>query len=160
MFADLLLHSAPVSQRNLFEVYRGFFAILPAILIVFSMSCAFVYTEALSISVQAVRRVFLVEEGRIPADSVLAPGMIPMLITTPRVETFSGVLKNEEYDEIPMAPQLMVSYLLLFLFAEAAFILMAIREYLEDVIGFTEMELISGKPKDLHAKENQTERGV
>ncbi len=77
-----------------------------------------------------------------------------MLITIPKVEMFSGLLKNEEYDEIPMAPQLMFSYLFLFLFAEAAFILMAIREYLEDVMGLTEMELISGKPKGIQPKEN------
>lgn len=67
-------------------------------------------------------------------------------ITIPKSLTFSSFLKEEEYDQIPAAGFLMVYYLTFFLSAEAAFILMAIREYLEDLLGLTEIELISGKP--------------
>jgi hypothetical protein len=51
---------------------------------------------------------------------------------------------------------LMVSYLLCFLLAEAAFILMAMREYLQDILGITEFELIKNQPrsrtKRMHSK--------
>jgi hypothetical protein len=45
----------------------------------------------------------------------------------------------------------MIYYIALFLSIEAAFILMAIKEYLQDVLGFDDVELIRG-PRKVQAK--------
>ena len=57
-----------------------------------------------------------------------------------------AVLQNTDYMEIPYSIRLVVCYLGIFLSAEAAFVLMAIKEYLQDLIGLTEDQLIAGKP--------------
>jgi hypothetical protein len=54
------------------------------------------------------------------------------------------VLDKLELSDIPFAARLTRLYLGLFLCAEGAFILMAIREYLQDLLGLTEGELIRG----------------
>lgn len=56
------------------------------------------------------------------------------------------VLQKTDYMDIPGAPGLVACYLGIFLSAEAAFILMAIREYLQDLLGLTEAELIADNP--------------
>ncbi len=52
------------------------------------------------------------------------------------------VLKSADYREIPDSLQLTLCYLGMFLTAEAAFILMALREYLQDVLGIQDVQLI------------------
>jgi hypothetical protein len=56
-----------------------------------------------------------------------------------------AVLKQTDYMDIPYSIGLVVSYLGIFLSAEAAFVLMAIKEYLQDVLGLTETQLIAGE---------------
>ena len=56
------------------------------------------------------------------------------------------VLQKTDYMDIPGALGLVACYLGIFLSAEAAFILMAIREYLQDLLGLTEAELIAPNP--------------
>jgi hypothetical protein len=53
------------------------------------------------------------------------------------------VLQKTDYMEIPGALGLVVCYLGIFLTAEAAFVLMAIKEYLQDLLGLTENELLT-----------------
>jgi hypothetical protein len=54
----------------------------------------------------------------------------------------TNVLKSADYREIPDSLQLTVCYLGMFVTAEAAFILMALREYLQDVLHIRDASLI------------------
>ena len=57
-------------------------------------------------------------------------------------EEFNAALKESSGPMIPYTGLIMMSYLGIFLCAEGAFILMAIKEYLQDLLGITEKELI------------------
>lgn len=59
--------------------------------------------------------------------------------------TFDAILKNTELDQIPRGSLLMLLYILIFITAEAAFVLMAIKEYLQDLVKLTEVDLIQGR---------------
>jgi hypothetical protein len=56
--------------------------------------------------------------------------------------TFKGILANTDLNEIPYGSRLMILYVGIFLTAETAFILMAIKEYLQDLVGLTDVDLI------------------
>jgi hypothetical protein len=56
------------------------------------------------------------------------------------------VLQMTDYMEIPYSIGLAICYLGIFLCAEAAFVLMAIKEYLQDLLGLTETHLTAGNP--------------
>src|SRR5271165_3333720 len=58
------------------------------------------------------------------------------------ISSTTDVLKTADYREIPDSLQLTVCYLGMFLTAEAAFILMALREYLQDVLKIQDASLI------------------
>ena len=67
----------------------------------------------------------------------------------------SSVLLSKIDDrEIPGSGRLIAVYLGMFVFAESAFVLMAIREYLQDALKLEERELIFGvDPKKLGARQ-------
>jgi len=96
---------------------RAFVSFVPLLLILASLSLVFLYHYYL----QASLAVFS-ERG-------------VMNVTT-------DVLKAADYREIPDSLQLTVCYLGMFLTAEAAFILMALREYLQDVLHIQDASLI------------------
>ena len=48
---------------------------------------------------------------------------------------------------IPLGTNLVIFYLGMFVFAEAAFIIMAIKEYLQELVGLGDIELITGEEK-------------
>ena len=54
----------------------------------------------------------------------------------------TDLLQTTDYREVPYSLQLTVCYLGMFLTAEAAFILMALREYLQDVLHIQDVSLI------------------
>jgi hypothetical protein len=56
------------------------------------------------------------------------------------------VLAKTDYMDIPGAAGLAACYLAIFLTAEAAFVLMAIKEYLQDLLGLSEEELFERPP--------------
>ena len=58
--------------------------------------------------------------------------------------TTDELLKKADFNEIPGSLALATYYLGIFVFAEAAFVLMAIREYLQDVLHLDETELLKG----------------
>ncbi len=58
------------------------------------------------------------------------------------VSSTTDILKSIDYREIPYSLQLTVCYLGMFLTAESAFILMALREYLQDVLKIQDASLI------------------
>jgi len=55
------------------------------------------------------------------------------------------VLEKTEYDEIPRSLSLAAYYLGIFVFAEAAFVFMALREYLQDELQLDEQALLRAK---------------
>lgn len=59
----------------------------------------------------------------------------------------SMLLAKIDYREIPSGQMLIALYLGMFVFAESAFVLMALREYLQEILGLDERSLIAGVPR-------------
>ena len=97
----------------------SFIAALPSLFMILTLGCILAYHWALQHSVWQLR-----------LRGVTA--------------TTSDVLNKLDLTEIPEALTLAASYLGIFVFAEAAFVLMAMREYLQDVLHFDERELLRG----------------
>jgi hypothetical protein len=68
--------------------------------------------------------------------------------------TTTDLLDKVDLTEIPHAVELAACYLGIFIFAEAAFVLMAIREYLQDLLHLDEVALLRGIPDALRAGAN------
>ncbi len=96
---------------------RAFVSFVPLLLILASLSLVFLYHHYLMESLTAYS-----ERG----------------VTNQTAD----LLKLADYREIPDSLQLTVCYLGMFLTAEAAFILMALREYLQDVLHIQDIALI------------------
>jgi hypothetical protein len=62
-----------------------------------------------------------------------------------------AILEQTAVSDVPRATLLIVLYLAIFLCAEAAFVMMALREYLQDLLGISEQELLR-RPKKKRAK--------
>ena len=65
--------------------------------------------------------------------------MVPVLIQE------MLILTNFNESQIPTASLLMLYYIAIFAAAEAAFVLMAIKEYLQDSLRFSEDQIIAGQ---------------
>ena len=89
----------------------------PAVLIIMSLGCVFNYHRILS-------------------TSALKLGLYNSTSSMPEI------LPKVQLWEIPYGEALILWYLGIFVFAEAAFIMMALREYLQDLLMIQEMELI------------------
>jgi hypothetical protein len=61
-----------------------------------------------------------------------------------QVATEKVVLATTERYSIPNGSQLTILYILIFVFSELAFVLMALKEHLQDVMKFTEEQLLRG----------------
>ena len=106
--------------------WRRFVVALPLIFIAASLVLVFQYNDVLNLSVQ----------GLVNFRVVSTP-------TGPSTD-FKYILEHAELNEIVYSSRLMVLYIAIFLTAEAAFIMMAIKEYLQDLVGLSEMDLILG----------------
>jgi hypothetical protein len=62
------------------------------------------------------------------------------------------LLEKVDATEIPYAVELAACYLGIFIFAESAFVLMAIREYLQDLLRLDEVTLLRGAPEKTGAE--------
>lgn len=98
---------------------RAWISVLPAIFVVCSIGSAIGYHAILGSSLETLS---------------LAGAHVPTSI----------LLAKIDYREIPSGQTLIALYLGMFIFAESAFVLMALREYLQDVLGLDERSLISG----------------
>ncbi|GAC1357784.1 MAG: hypothetical protein NVSMB3_04540 [Acidobacteriaceae bacterium] len=107
---------------HMFGRVRGawLLALLPAVFILLTMGCIAGYHATLDRSLQQWR-----ELG----------------VTAPSAE----LLNKADYLEIPYSLLLSACYLGIFVFAEIAFVLMALREYLQDVLQLEEVELLRGR---------------
>lgn len=97
---------------------RWWITVLPFLCICGSIACVIAYHVELDASLAIIA-----------AHGVLQPTQI--------------LLANIDYREIPLAERLVALYLGMFVFAEAAFVLMAMREYLQEVLKLEERELIA-----------------
>lgn len=97
----------------------SFIAALPFVFMISTLACILTYHAVLQESVQQLRSLGL-------------------------MATTNDLLNKMDSTEIPYGLELAACYLGIFLFAEAAFVLMAIREYLQDVLHLDERELLHG----------------
>jgi hypothetical protein len=108
---------------------RFWVSVLPVLFICCSIGCAITYHYELGEALDALAAA----GARLPS---------------------SVLLSKIDAREIPGSGGLIVAYLGMFVFAEAAFVLMAIREYLQYVLKLEERELIFGvDPKKLDARQ-------
>jgi hypothetical protein len=119
MFPDFSQKAKRRPQLN--KLWRLFISFLPLLLIASSIIAAFQYNDVLNLNVNAI-----IENG----------------LLNDQMPTFTEVLERAQPTDLKYGSRLMVLYLAIFVLAEAAFVLMAIKEYLQDLIGLEEMDLI------------------
>jgi hypothetical protein len=141
--------------------------VLPALLIVLCVASALSYQRLLNYSIRQIRSIPIREaaakaylkqiEQLEKGDLAAATSQSTSEIVRSAEARFNEEIKNAGgYDnrnaseilaqtdiiDIPYGTILLTLYLLLFIFAEAAFVLMALREYLQDVLGLSETALV------------------
>jgi hypothetical protein len=116
-----------IPKKRFFSIL--FVKLLPLLLIVCSLMFVFMYQRLLSESMANKR----ISVG-LPASEV----------------TDTAILEISYLSQTPEASLLMIFYLGIFVTAESAFVLMAIREYLQDLLQFSETELIRGRKTVTH----------
>jgi hypothetical protein len=98
--------------------------VIPLALIALAVACGLGYLAALQQSVQAAR------------DSSNVQGI-------QGVTAMADVLRTTDYIDAPLGFMLILLYLGFFMFAEAAFALMAAREYLQDELKLSEVAILA-----------------
>ena len=98
----------------------GVIAALPAVFIVLTLGCIVTYHALIQQSIEQLR-------------------LLGLRLTT------TELLDKVDATEIPYSIELAACYLGIFIFAELAFVLMAIREYLQDLLHLDEAALLRGK---------------
>jgi hypothetical protein len=68
------------------------------------------------------------------------------------------ILEKTDLREIPYSNELALIYLAMFLCAEGAFVVMALREYLQDLLGIEELDLIEQQPDANSSEPSTSER--
>ncbi len=99
----------------------GLVAALPAVFIVLTLVCIATYHALLQASIGQLRELGF---GK---------------------ATMKDLLDQIDATQIPYAVELAACYLGIFIFAELAFVLMAMREYLQDLLHLEEVELLRGR---------------
>ncbi len=130
---------------------RAFIRYLPFLLILLSIGFVFTYQNYWTQSVSQ-RRVDIAVWAYYIAPSAEPAGQPPRTNPQPDEATKKYQQENVQDKEvletkdgfIPYETLLMVLYMGIFVTAEASFILMAIKEYLQDLVGLTEKNLITG----------------
>ncbi|HUS11113.1 MAG TPA: hypothetical protein VMZ30_11670 [Pyrinomonadaceae bacterium] len=101
---------------------RAFVRFLPLALVVGSIFCIFNYWKVLNYSIEAQR----------------VKWELTAQVTDVRI------LETSYQSQVPEATKLMVYYLAFFMSLEGAFTLMALKEYLQDALGISDLEMIDG----------------
>jgi len=107
------------ARRGQHFAVRFWVSVLPLLFICCSIGCAIEYHRELGEALDALAAA----GARLPS---------------------SALLSKIDAREIPGSGRLIVVYLGMFVFAESAFVLMAIREYLQDALKLEERDLIFG----------------
>ncbi len=135
-----------LTVRGMRELMRFFVAILPGLLIISSLICVYLYHSVLDRSVGGfLNKPVLMSSQPLDVTShreYASPTPTPA--PTPKPKTSVDILDSVESWELPESGLLVLLYLGIFLFAESAFIIMAIKEYLQDLVKLSEIDLIEG----------------
>jgi len=134
------------------RLLRFLVSLLPALLIAASLYCMFHYHVALSASVSNAVR-FSPGSSIQDKDGARAPTSAASTLNTSQTQDPFGSVTRATADVLEKSPlwtidfegTLMLLYLGIFVFAECAFIVMALKEYLQDLVKLSEMELITGR---------------
>lgn len=110
------------SRSSVKRMWRTIVSLLPLFFIASSIVLVFQYHDVLNLSVS----------------KIIGQNGYSETIETKRI------LAETSLSRIWYSSRLMILYIGIFLTAEAAFIMMAIKEYLQDLIGLTELGLING----------------
>jgi hypothetical protein len=121
--------------NSMLLVQRSLVRLLPLILIIGSIFCAFQYQQLLVSSVGRKVVAFDLPPTEVPDEEILKRGL---------------------ESQTPESRWLMIYYLGIFMMAEGAFILMAIQEYLQDLAMLGEMDVIRG-PKVVRTVDSSSE---
>ena len=109
---------------------RAMAAWFPLVLVCCSLAAVFCYHAMLGSSIRDRSALFSAVQINVPPQKILT-------------ETAAS--------DIPRAALLIVLYLAIFLFAEAAFVVMALREYMQDILGISDRDLV-GPPAQSQAR--------
>lgn len=117
---------------------------LPALLIAGCLLSIWSYNFLLNESIQKLK-VDFAAEAHIRSEPDAGPDDAYNVLPDGTV-TFSGkwLLENVAFDKVYNGSSLIFVYILIFATAEAAFVLMALREYIQDVLKLEDAELIAG----------------
>lgn len=148
---------------------------LPLLFITCSLILVFQYNDVLQREVNTVRdfnaavrqygetRVVKTGNGKFivlyEGPTTTQPAPLSAYIEEKYPVTFKGILTNTDLNDIPFGSRLLLIYVGIFLTAEAAFVLMAIKEYLQDLLGLTDVNLIGAQQTITPAKPNDGRNG-
>jgi hypothetical protein len=125
---DAIRYLALAVVHYVHRFQQSLVAFLPAIFILLSLLCVFYYHSILDGSLRSITSM-----GGGPKSSIL--------------------LSEVELYRIPNEIALMFWYLGIFVFAEAAFVTMAMKEYIQDLVKLSEIEIIGrGRPVETGSK--------
>lgn len=125
------------------RVWNWFFAMSPFFLIALSVLFVYLYHELLAISLSAASGLDpLLIDKFVPHVAGSEP--LPMLPAGQLYLSEQYIMNNLSFAGVPFGSQLILYYLAIFCCAEAAFVLMAMKEYLQDLARLTDMQLIVG----------------
>jgi hypothetical protein len=125
--------SVPLSKVKLYEDGRAkVLSAVPLILIVLALMSVLAYHYTLSRSLDRLSEVAVLEGAPI----LDAPSL----------------LQTADLVSIPYSTALSFSFLGIFGFSEAAFIIMALREYLQDLLGYSDIVLLGAPDKNKNAR--------
>ena len=124
--------------------------LFPLLLIIATVGCIYGYHALLADTTRSIKggEAFAINLSSWPAD-IDKKNFEAMNSTLEDGRQYFGptqvyILKKQGSDEIPNGTALMTIYLALFLCAEGAFVLMALREYLQDVLKLNDVSLLYG----------------
>lgn len=148
----------PVASLKLIPAYaqqRGYLTVYSSLLCFLLLAFLFSIRHRLSVWMFAYRRqswmlsvvplvLILLTVGSICGYHIMLQRSLDQFRALGVAANSSEILAAADYSEIPFAAWLSVFYLGIFLFAEAAFVLMALREYLQDCLCLDEVALLKG----------------
>ena len=114
--------------------------LLPILLVIASAACTIEYHLLFNDDIQKLK----IEFAKVAATYGDGPDIIYNELPDGTI-VFSGttLLHIIRFDKIPMAGALIASYIGIFVFSESAFVIMALKEYLQDTLGLSDAEIIS-----------------
>ncbi|MBC7933190.1 MAG: hypothetical protein H7Z38_21715 [Rubrivivax sp.] len=134
-FARIMFPGIYYSEGNpVTNFYRSSLTgLIPLLLIACSVVSVFQYNDVLVLNANMIKDVRL--------KSTIQPAL-PEEEKDRNPLSFGNILRHTDMNDIPYGSRLMILYLAIFMMAEAAFILMALKEYLQDLIKVSESDLL------------------